>query len=324
MASQDEYNPFDDDHESDDRHPHDDNFHDLCPRSLDLPDHNLSEIDHHGHELHGDYALQRGVYERTVDTENLLLRRNRQPLDASQQKLAQYQPGAREIAPLIPSRSRVHSLYPSHVGALTLAHEEAARLALDERRDLLRKTHRAPDIWYQLYEALDVGTIPTPDQCARAPQPYRILAEVPKQKSWRKNSIIGHFYESISALDYQCKVADVNSEHRICGKTFKKAGGGGVRTNHVIAAHRELYIAIKEFRVYHCMIRGIPPLEPDEDEDPSTPKTSRFQAAREDFVIAEMKQPLSYELDIFTNMFLDLIVVRMATFSFVQSDELKG
>ncbi|KAF9895560.1 hypothetical protein BX616_009400, partial [Lobosporangium transversale] len=77
--------------------------------------------------------------------------------------------------------------------------------ALANRRRELRDSHFASNGWYDLYELLDFGTIPTPEQCSDAPPSQKALALIPNQKSFRKNSVIGHFFKS-SKEEFQCLV----------------------------------------------------------------------------------------------------------------------
>ncbi|KAI9237292.1 MAG: hypothetical protein BYD32DRAFT_436720 [Podila humilis] len=80
--------------------------------------------------------------------------------------------------------------------------------SLFNRRHVLRASHSASDSWYELYETLELGTLPLPDQCGAAPPTQQPLAKVPKHKSVRKSSILGHFFDTYSPTEFQCKVVD--------------------------------------------------------------------------------------------------------------------
>ncbi|KAI1277387.1 hypothetical protein EDD11_001697, partial [Mortierella claussenii] len=84
--------------------------------------------------------------------------------------------------------------------------------------------------------------------CVDAPPSQKALAQIPIQKSFRKNSTIGHFYVSCSGSDFQCQVK--NDSGDICGLIYKKKGSGKSRTKHIIQMHAALYYALQEFRDY--------------------------------------------------------------------------
>ncbi|KAK3841109.1 MAG: hypothetical protein J3R72DRAFT_510570 [Linnemannia gamsii] len=145
--------------------------------------------------------------------------------------------------------------------------------SLDQRRRILRESHIATDSWYRLYESLEIGTLPLPEQCVDAPPSQRLLAKIPNLKSFRKTSALGHFYISHSDTEFRCQV-EIDSEG-LCGKIFKKSGGSKTRLNHVTNNHPELFDALREFRSYQCMVQAIElQPEPDELDIPSTPKRS--------------------------------------------------
>ncbi|KAG0267697.1 hypothetical protein BG011_000008 [Mortierella polycephala] len=223
-----------------------------------------------------------------------------------------------------PARSRVLPLHSHDPIDASLDEQEATHLAVDPwegRRSGLRDSHRAPDKWYQLYDILEIGTIPTPEQCADAPPAQKLLAKVPIWKSLRKNSILGHFYASYSNTEFQCQV--VGDSGDICGQIYKKSGGGSARTNHIVNRHSALDYAVREFRNYQRMVQSIVlPWKPDEGEVPCTSSRLKFQIARDEFIIKNTKQPLPQEQDIFEDMLLKFAIVAGET-SFVESDVFK-
>ncbi|KAF9347608.1 hypothetical protein BGX26_000934, partial [Mortierella sp. AD094] len=107
--------------------------------------------------------------------------------------------------------------------------------SLETRRQLVRGSHKAPEGWYELYEYFPLGTIPNPEQCSDAPPTQIMLAKVPKTRTWRKCSLMGHFYKSISTTLFECQVVRDNGE--ICGVTYAKSGGGGAKKLHVVNQH---------------------------------------------------------------------------------------
>ncbi|KAI1321725.1 hypothetical protein EDD11_000001 [Mortierella claussenii] len=226
-----------------------------------------------------------------------------------------------------PSRSRMHSLssqdlaYPLAYANSNAAHLEA-EVALQQYRRDVRGSHPATDGWYQLYESLDLGSIPTPAQCVDAPPSQKYLAQVPMERSLRKNSILGHFYSSHSISEFVCQV--VGSSGTACGQRYKKTGGGRSRKNHVLNQHPELYEAVREFRTYQWMVRGFDqPLELEEDEAPATPKT-KFEVAREGFVLENMKRPLPHEQNVFEDYLLKSVVNDGVSFNYLNSDSFRG
>jgi hypothetical protein len=168
---------------------------------------------------------------------------------------------------------------------------------------VLPASHSASDSWYELYETLELGTLPLPDQCAAAPPTQQPLAKIPKQKSV-----------------CQCKVVD-DSEN-LCRKVFKKSGSCNTWLNHVIGSHPLLHDAVKEFQLYQSKVQAIElPPETDEPNVPSTPKRSRFEAAWDEFIVINMKQPLEYEEGTFIDLILKLITNQGVPFAVIQSDE---
>ncbi|KAI7832848.1 hypothetical protein BC939DRAFT_472419 [Gamsiella multidivaricata] len=174
-------------------------------------------------------------------------------------------------APASPSRSRVPpssscdlanvSPFPAPDTALPAAN------SFEQRRRDVRDSHSAPDRC----------TIPKPEQCDDAPPSQRLLAKVPRPKSSRKSSTLGHFYNSYLDTEFQCQV--VNDSGDICEQRCK-SGGGKARTNHITNQHSALDDAFHEFRTYQCMAQGIElPQEQEDDEIPFTPKNSRFETA---------------------------------------------
>ncbi|KAF9304759.1 hypothetical protein BG003_001545, partial [Podila horticola] len=201
-------------------------------------------------------------------------------------------------------------------------HSQDTPASLIQRRQALRASHVANNHWYRLYESLEFGTLPFPEECANAPPSQQPLAKIPFLKNSRKKSVLGHFYTSLSETEFQCAVKD--KTEAVCGKVFKKSGGGKTRLNHVINNHSELYDALKEFRTYQCSVQAIElPVDPDEFDAPSTPKRSRFEAVRDEFIMSNMKQPLAYEQQTFVDLLLKLITVRDAPFALIDSDEFR-
>ena len=75
-----------------------------------------------------------------------------------------------------------------------------------------------------------------------------------------------------------------------------------------MGSHPLLHDAIKEFRLYQSRVQAIElPPETDEPDVPSTPKRSRFEAARDEIIVNNMKQPLEYEEGTFIDLILKLI-----------------
>jgi hypothetical protein len=216
----------------------------------------------------------------------------------------------------------VYSRMPQHseggIGALS-----ATQDPMIQRRNALRASHQANDSWYQLYETLEIGTLPSPEQCANAPPSQKLLATIPNLKSSRKTSTLGHFYSSHSETEFQCKVKDDSGLP--CGKIFKKSGGSRTRLNHVTSAHPELYDALREFRTYQFGVQAIElPLESEEIDTPATPKKSRFETVRDEFIISNMKQPLAFEQQTFVDLLLKLVTVRGAPFALIDSEEFRA
>ncbi|KAF9177777.1 hypothetical protein BGZ49_005557, partial [Haplosporangium sp. Z 27] len=142
-------------------------------------------------------------------------------------------------------------------------------------------------------------------------------------KSSRKNSVLGHFYASVSKLGFQCQV--VGEKGKICGQLYMKSGGGRARNNHLLNHHPRLSSAVREFRTYQCMVRGIElPPELEDDDVPSTPKKSKFSIVRDEFLHENMKQPLPYELENFVDLIIKMIAIDGASFSLFSSDRSKA
>jgi hypothetical protein len=137
---------------------------------------------------------------------------------------------------------------------------------------------------------------------------------------------MGHFYIACPDKEFECTV--VKNLGDICGQRYKKSGGGRARTKHIINQHSDLYDAVKEFRKYQCMIRGIDvPVEQDDDETfvPPTPKRLRsFEEARDEFIVGNMKQPLPYETTLFDNHLMKLVAIHGASFGLIESDTFKA
>src|SRR5688500_3287744 len=91
----------------------------------------------------------------------------------------------------------------SPISASMLADQETF-LALEGRRRYVRNNHQASDRWYHMYETVELGTIPTPEECADAPPSQRLLAKIPNIKLMRKASTLRHFFSSISRDECQC------------------------------------------------------------------------------------------------------------------------
>lgn len=117
----------------------------------------------------------------------------------------------------------------------------------------------------------------------------------------------------------------MDDSENLCGKVFKKSGSCNTRLNHVIGSHPLLHDAVKEFRLYQSKVQVIElPPETDEPDVPSTPKRSRFEAARDEFIVNNMKQPLEYEEGTFIDLILKLITNQGVPFAVIQSDEFKA
>lgn len=195
--------------------------------------------------------------------------------------------------------------------------------SLRQQRLAVRASHIVTDSWYHLYETLELGTIPSPEQCACAPPSQQLLAKIPHQKSFHKGSALGHFFTSPNNTEFQCQVK--NDTGVPCGKLFKKTGGSKTRLNHVISFHPELYDALKEFQEYQSKVQGIKlPPEPDDLDVPSTPKRSKFETVHDEFIISNMKQPLAYEEETFIDLILKLITQRGIPFATIGSGEFKA
>ncbi|KAG0284743.1 hypothetical protein BGZ98_005806, partial [Dissophora globulifera] len=190
----------------------------------------------------------------------------------------------------------------------------------EQRRNEFRSSHDTTDEWYEFYEGLVFGVIPGPQDCEHAPPSQKPLAKIPIAKSLRKDSILGHFYISISETEFQCMVVCDSGD--ICGQRYNKSTGGRSRTNHIINNHTALYDALREFRVYQCLVQGLEqPTGLYDDDIPPTPK--RFAAARDDFVLRNMQEPLPREKLRFESAILRLITVRGLSFGDINSDEFK-
>ncbi|KAF9080828.1 hypothetical protein BGX29_000263 [Mortierella sp. GBA35] len=66
------------------------------------------------------------------------------------------------------------------------------------------------------------------------------------------------------------------------------------------------------------------PPELDKIDIPSTPKRSKFETIRDEFIISNMKQPLAFEEVTFVDLILKLITIRGAAFTLIDSDEFKA
>ncbi|KAF9415432.1 hypothetical protein BGZ94_000091, partial [Podila epigama] len=119
------------------------------------------------------------------------------------------------------SHLRTSGMDPGLKSATNLIQSEEARAALEARRKATRSSHRAAQECYALYETLELGTLPTAEECLRAEPKYHCLAKVPIRKSWRKDSVVGHFYASTDA-GFVCQVVLDNGQ--VCGVSYRKSG----------------------------------------------------------------------------------------------------
>ncbi|ORZ18219.1 hypothetical protein BCR41DRAFT_395457 [Lobosporangium transversale] len=155
-----------------------------------------------------------------------------------------------------------------------------------------------------LYELLDFGTIPTPEQCADTPPSQRVLALIPNQKTLRKNSVIGHFFKS-SKEEFQCQVL---KDEEIRDISYKESGSGYSRSVHLIQLHGNLYSALQEFRSYQSRVKSIVPLPDPKEVDmlPPTIKT-RLDITRNEIVDERLKKLLPHEQEAYEKVLLLLI-----------------
>jgi len=194
-------------------------------------------------------------------------------------------------------------------------------------------TRREVGGWFEFYEKMDVGTVPSPEECESAPPTQKVLSEIPIRKSVKKTSILGHFYKGVGDK-FTCmvmlkeSVTDINGEisetYKECGKSFKKSGGGNARRGHVNKHHPRLLEALMEFRNYQCRVQGIEmQVDPEENElssGPTAPGVSKFGLEREEVVLSNLKQPLPYEIKNFHETIIKLIAVKQVNFNQITSD----
>lgn len=166
-------------------------------------------------------------------------------------------------------------------------------------------THRAAEAWHTLYK-LELGVIPTPEQCRDAPESQKHLAQVPHIRASRKKCILGHFYMTVGE-NQQCQVKMEGGQ--ICGKLYKSASGTRARKKHVSGIHRDLYTALMEFRSYQGFVQGIP-VQADDDEDAPPTKPTY--------------QPHPDEVDNFREQLIGLIAVKGVSFEIIGCDFFKA
>ncbi|KAF9532446.1 hypothetical protein BGW38_010525, partial [Lunasporangiospora selenospora] len=98
-----------------------------------------------------------------------------------------------------------------------------------------------------IYRDLELGTIPTPEQCSYAPLSQKALACVPVLRCSRVGSTHAHFFVAVNDT-LECRIK--SDEGVVCGKPFKKSGSSDARLNHVISKHTTVHSAVSEFRNY--------------------------------------------------------------------------
>ncbi|KAF9582276.1 hypothetical protein BGW38_000424, partial [Lunasporangiospora selenospora] len=206
--------------------------------------------------------------------------------------------------------------------APSLSDEDTQRLV--ERQSTLRGNHRASDPWLRFYETLPVGTIPSPQECDQAPHSQKILAKIPLQKCLRKTSILGHFYGPSVDEDFVCQV--VNESGDFCSTVFKKSGGSSARKNHIVKAHPELFDALQEFRYYQCRVQEeieLPQEPEDGNRSSALPKRTRFETARDSFMVGNTRNLLAHEQSSLVSRLLKAISVHGAPFSLIDCQEFR-
>lgn len=115
----------------------------------------------------------------------------------------------------------------------------------------------------------------------------------------------------------------------ICGRAWKKSGGGKSRTTHLQKDHHVLYDAVIEFRQYQTWIQGIPNDDnaaPDDDDVPGTPQkatVNKFEKAREERILQQMQLLLPHEERLCFDSLMGLIFRQGGSFSLVGSQDMR-
>ena len=192
-------------------------------------------------------------------------------------------------------------------------------------RHNVRTSHPATDEWYTTYEQYEIGTIPPKELCDQAPDSQKALADIPIKKSSNKTSSLMHFFILVHLEGYDEAASNVKENfmrHQcavltpegICSKQYSVKGQNG-KTAHMLATHKDMWLALGEFRKYQEMVRGVVAVNPLGE---TAPLGTRYEVVRQEQITSNMRKPNPGEINDFYDRLLRLVVDGGASFNLLE------